>query len=59
MIKIIRNPNFKEWIDILCFDLVVTNVKTEAKAFHVAHQLKKKMKDKTKESLPIVNKLYN
>jgi hypothetical protein len=40
MIKIIRNPNFAEWLDIKVFDKLIDNAKTQAKAMKIAEQVK-------------------
>jgi hypothetical protein len=42
MIKIIRNPNFAEWLDIKVFDKLIDNAKTQAKAMKIAEQVKSK-----------------
>jgi len=40
MIKIIRNPNFTEWLDIRLFGKLIDNAKTQAKAMEIAKQVK-------------------
>ena len=57
MIRIARNKNFAEWIDITCFGQIVTNVKTEGKAMKVARQVKREARKRYLQKLEIVNDL--
>ena len=56
MITISRNQNFKEWLNICIRGVLVDNVKSKARAMHVANQLQSAHKAKTGERLTIVNK---
>jgi hypothetical protein len=40
MIKIIRNPNFAQWWNILVDGKLVDNARTHARALHIAKKLK-------------------
>ena len=53
MITISRNPNFKEWLNITMFGKLVDNTKSTARAFHIAHQMQIKHKEKTGEIVHI------
>jgi hypothetical protein len=57
MIKISRNQNFAEWIDISCFGKIITNAKTEAKAIKLAMQIKREARKRYLQKLEIVNEL--
>ena len=56
MITISRNQNFKEWLNIKVFGVVVDNVQSRGRAIHVAHQIQHAHKEKTGERLSIINK---
>tara|TARA_B100000401_G_scaffold152566_1_gene101679 strand:+ start:6134 stop:6307 length:174 start_codon:yes stop_codon:yes gene_type:complete len=56
MITISRNQNFKEWLNICIRGVLVDNVKSKARAMHVANQLQSAHKAKTGERLTIINK---
>lgn len=56
MITIYRNPNFKEWINITMFGKLVDNAKNSARAYYVAQKLQIKHKQKTGETILIVEK---
>jgi len=56
MITISRNQNFKEWLNIKVFGVVVDNVQSRGRAIHVAHQIQHAHKEKTGERLSIRNK---
>ena len=56
MITISRNPNFKEWLNIVMFGKLVDNVKNSARAYHVAQRLQIEHKRKTGETILIVKK---
>ena len=56
MITIYRNPNFKEWLNITMFGKLVDNTKSNARAFHIAHQMQIKHKEKTGERISIIKK---
>tara|TARA_B100000676_G_C17990157_1_gene794385 strand:+ start:826 stop:999 length:174 start_codon:yes stop_codon:yes gene_type:complete len=56
MITISRNQNFKEWLNICVRGVLVDNVKSKARAMHVANQLQSAHKAKTGERLTIINK---
>ena len=53
MITISRNPNFKEWLNITMFGKLVDNVKSSARAYHVAQRLQIEHKEKTGEIVHI------
>jgi hypothetical protein len=55
MIKIEKNQNFKEWLNIKVFGKLVNNVKSRSHAMHIAHQLQHDHKKQTGETLQIVN----
>ena len=57
MIKIARNKNFAEWIDIFCLGKLVTNAKTERKALEIAKQIKREARARYLQRLHIVNEL--
>ena len=57
MIKIARNKNFAEWIDIFCLGKLVTNTKTERKALEIAKQIKREARARYFQRLHIVNEL--
>jgi hypothetical protein len=57
MIKISRNQNFAEWIDISCFGKIITNAKTEAQAIKLAMQIKREARKRYLQKLEIVNEL--
>lgn len=57
MITISRNPNFKEWLNIKVRGILVDNVKSKARANHIANQLMIDHKEKTGERLTIVTKV--
>jgi hypothetical protein len=42
MIKIIRNPNFTQWWNILVDGKVIDNAKTHANAMNIANKIKNK-----------------
>lgn len=46
MIKIERNENFKEFLNIFVGDFLIDQVKTEAKALKIANKLCKTRKEK-------------
>ena len=56
MITIYRNPNFKEWLNITMFGKLVDNVKSSARAYHVAQRLQIEHKQKTGERISIIKK---
>ena len=56
MITIYRNPNFKEWLNITMFGKLVDNTKSNARAFHIAHQMQIKHKEKPGERISIIKK---
>lgn len=56
MITISRNPNFKEWLNITMFGKLVDNVKSSARAYHVAQRLQIEHKQKTGERVLIIKK---
>lgn len=56
MITISRNPNFKEWLNIKVLGILVDNVKSKARANHIANQLMIEHKQKTGERLTIINR---
>ncbi len=56
MITISTNPNFKEWLNIRVFGKLVDNVKSRARANHVAMRLQIEHKEKTGERLTIINR---
>lgn len=56
MITISTNPNFKEWLNIRVFGKLVDNVKSRARANHLANRLYIDHKIKTGERLTIVNR---
>lgn len=56
MITISTNQNFKEWLNIKVCGVLVDNVKSRARAIHVAHQIQDSHKKKTGERLSIINK---
>ena len=56
MITISRNPNFREWLNITMFGKLVDNVKSSARAYHVAQRLQIEHKQKTGERVLIVKK---
>lgn len=56
MITISRNPNFKEWLNITMFGKLVDNVKSSARAYHVAQRLQIEHKQKTGEKISIIKK---
>lgn len=45
MIKIIRNINFDNWIDIRIFDKLIDNVRTETEAIMLARTIQLKEKE--------------
>ena len=57
MITISRNPNFKEWLNIKVRGILVDNVKSKARANHIANQLMIDHKEKTGERLTIIRKV--
>jgi hypothetical protein len=57
MITISRNPNFREWLNIRVLGKLVDNVKSKARANHVANQLMIDHKEKTGERLTIISKV--
>jgi len=56
MITISRNQNFKEWLNIKVFGVLVTNAKSNGRAMNVAYQIQHAHKQKTGERLSIMNK---
>lgn len=56
MITISRNQNFREWLNITMFGKLVDNVKSSARAYHVAQRLQIEHKQKTGERVIIVKK---
>ena len=56
MITISRNQNFKEWLNIKMFGVLVDNVKSRGRAVHVAYQLQADHRQKTGERITIVTK---
>jgi len=56
MIKIIRNINFDNWIDIRVFDKLIDNARTEAQAIALARAIQLKEKE-AGNHLAILNRL--
>lgn len=56
MIKIIRNINFDNWIDIRVFDKLIDNARTETEAIALARTIQSEQK-KQGNSLAILNRL--
>ena len=42
MINVYRNPNFREWFNIMVNGKLVDSARTHAKALEIANQLKQK-----------------
>lgn len=56
MIRIIRNKNFSDWINVTVFGKLMDNCKTNARALHIAKKLQMDHKAKTGDVLYISQK---
>jgi hypothetical protein len=57
MIKIIQNPNFSEWFNILLNGELVNNAKSHAQALIIANQIRKDLRKQIKTGARIISSI--
>jgi len=57
MIKIIQNPNFSQWFNVLLNGKLIDNAKSRAEALRIARQLKAETREPIKTGARIISSI--
>lgn len=57
MIKIIQNPNFSQWFNVLLNGKLIDNAKSHAEALRIAKQLKAETREPIKTGARIISSI--